>query len=368
MSEISGASLYKWKIFDDYCKRVVKNMVVAKLIETKGSITAAAAELGHKGGGAALSQRLDGVVGFIGGEVNEGSRLTPIGTAMAQLWDDSRPCLEQFIEKIEALKDERLLRVVTIESTWRAEEEWLRKEYLNIVSGGLIEARYAHSLNTVVHAVREGLADIGIASFPSKSLALPPGIKMKVWRNEDLVFVMPYWKARGWSETKTTIRASDMPRHSLSFLAPPKKMVMYKEVIDYLRRNGAKFEFIKPCGGFDEVINRVAMMRDKDMDGKEQDGGVSILPEPVVRRELFKERIDYVKCNPAFQRPIVVIYREKSLKPNLQRAFLEVIEKHKKDPRPHDEAYFDSLPTHFAGRRTVVPKFVSKPNDPGRAQ
>lgn len=343
---MSNSLPYNWKNLDEYCMRVVKNMVVAKLIETKRSIAGAAAELGLKGGGAALSQRLDGVSNFLGGEVNEGSHLSPIGKAMVDLWEDSHKGLVEFIRKIEVLKDERLLRVVTIESTWRAEEKWLRKEYFSRVSGGLIEARYAHSLKSVIAAVGEGFADIGIASFPPNHLNLPPGLKSRIWREEDMVFVMPYWRARAWSETRPTIRAGDMPRHSRSFLMPPKTMVLHKEVLNYLRRNGVRFEYLKPCSDFKEILDRAAIS-EKVSAPPEAESGVSILPEPVVRKAAADIKVDHVRCDPPFRRPIVVIYREKNLKPNLQKAFLEVLERFKEDPRPHDQDYFRALPSHF---------------------
>jgi len=324
---------YSWRQLDDYCQRVMSALAVVELIGREHSKSEAAHILDVTPN--AIRQRLPPVQNRLGGPViDEKSDFTPLGKAMSRLWQGVRPMLESFIGDVQMLKDQRELRLSTIRSVWEVEGDWIESEYQKRLPGGSLEVKFADSFHLIEHQVRYGQADIGIASFPPKDSEIRAPVKIMKWRDEQMVLVAQYYRAQRVVNARALESWQYKDFHQ-TFFTMNEQASMYEPVSRYLKKNGVNFPYKTPV----ETIHEAVDLIKKDL-------GISILPLPAIKnaftrntaadRRFKDDDLDYFYLKPPLQRPIVIVYREDTLKTELQADFLDVLKKNTERPKPED--------------------------------
>lgn len=320
MSDLRPVS---WKELDEYCQHVLSDVVTVELIGRLGSRSKAAEELGISPAG--INSRLLPVSKQLQGPVVEpkGSEMTPLGFKVRELWTALRPSLISFIADVNRLHDKRDLLLSVVKSVWEAEQSWMTAEYEGRMPGGTVTASIEDGPLTIEERVRKGDADVGITSYPPPEKQIAPPVKLRFWRNEQMMLVMSYADAYSKAGRLSTMSVSDLSAMPVkTFFTLPENTSMARSVSDYLRHYKVRFTYKVPMPSIEAILKGVI-----------NGDGISILPEPALERSAHNLDVEAFRLSPALLRPVGILYRENSLKRELIDVFIECVLSHKEEKK-----------------------------------
>lgn len=232
--------------------------------------------------------------------------LTPQGRVF---FDGAQDIVTRFAELTEAMRQQVVsgytVRVAAIYSVGLQDMSQYERRFKELVPGAEVKLEYMHP-ERVVDRVLSGQADLGLLAFGR----VGPELAVTPWREEAMVFTtLPGHRLAG----ERSIRAEDL--HGERFVAFDPALAIRKEVDRFLRRKRVSVEV---SAEFDSIENIKRAI--------EEGVGVSILPEPTLRREIEQGSLVVVPiAGVRFVRPLRIIHRKKlRLNPAVQR-FLELL-------------------------------------------
>jgi LysR family hydrogen peroxide-inducible transcriptional activator len=302
-----------WKRLDQYCRSLLPELVTLLLIAQRHGKAPAAADL--KLSGQALGQRVATAEALLEGPLLEKrSRkgvLTPLGARVLTLAEAVLQELDEFLTDTDHIKNSQDIRIASITSVWAAEKTLLEKAYkMRIPEGSLIPAHGGDDSRSIQDEVVEGRADVGIVSYPPKTVA--SGLMIRHWRDEPLVFVVS--SRRKLMRPVEVALPSDLEQHH-TFLTLSANHPMSTMLAEYLGRHRVRFSHklsFPSIAGVKEAVRN--------------DDGVSILPEPTVREDRREGRLKTIPLRHGLSRPVAVIYRAESFSRESVRAFLDCLD------------------------------------------
>jgi DNA-binding transcriptional LysR family regulator len=166
--------------------------------------------------------------------------------------------------------------------------------------------------NKVYAAVANGDVDLGIVSYPAASsdLAVIP------WRSENMVLVChPDHRLAGRAKvTVNQIRNQD-------FVAFNRDLIIRKEIDRYLRRRKVSINVVMEFDNIETIKQAV-----------EIGSGISILPEPTVRKEADRgSLISIPLIARQLRRPIGIIHRQRKIFTPTATKFIELLTQNPED-------------------------------------
>ncbi len=224
-------------------------------------------------------------------------------------FDGAEEILVRFHELEEAIRhrlaDGYKVRVAAIYSVGLQDMSQYVEQFKAQAPGSDVELEYMHP-DRVVKKVLAGEADLGLLAFGRASA----GLSTTPWREEQMVFAsLP---SHSLAREKT-ICPSDL--RGLKFIAFDRALAIRREVDRFLRRHKVGVEVIAE---FDNIAN----IKQAIEDGV----GVSILPEPTIRREIDRKSLAAVPFSGArFVRPLRIIHRKKRKLNTSVLGFMELL-------------------------------------------
>ncbi len=307
----------EWKRLDQFCRSLLPELATLLLIAQRHGKTKAAADLGLSG--QALGQRVAAAEALLNVPLLEKKSrkgvLTPLGARTLALADAVLKELDAFLTDTDRIKNSQDIRIASITSIWAAEKTALEEAFrMHVPKGSLMPAHAGDDFRSIQDEVIEGRADVGIVSYPPKTVA--SGLVIRSWRDEPMLFVV--------AGRKDLIRPveialpTDLEQHH-TFLTLSANHPMAKILADYLSKYRIRFSHklsFPSIAGVKEAVRN--------------DDGVSILPEPTVREDCREGRLKGIPLKHGLYRPVAVIYRSDSLGRQSVRAFLDCLDLPKK--------------------------------------
>lgn len=259
----------------------------------------------------AVSRMLQELEGRLGVQLIDRSRrslpLTPLGQVY---YEGCKRLLDQYLELESSIRHARAhmalsVRVAAIYSVGlgdiRQHVERFEREHPHVK----VHIDYLHPLQ-VYERVHQGLADLGLVSFPhpSRDLTILP------WREEEMVVAC--------SPSHPLARCDAVDPASLDgqkFVAFERGLVIRQEVDRYLRRHGVA---VKVALEFDNIENIKK--------GIEIGAGLALLPEPMLRQEVLAGSLRAVRLTGSpLRRPLGIIHRRHHKLASSALAFIELL-------------------------------------------
>lgn len=168
-----------------------------------------------------------------------------------------------------------------------------------------VHIEYLHP-DQVYERVREGVADLGLVSFPRKSA----GLTAVPWREEEMVVVCPPGHPLAHH---VAIRPQEL--RGEKFVHFTRELVIRRQIDRFLRSQGVAVEVVLE---FDNVENIKKAV--------EVGAGVALLPEPTLRPEVASRRL---AARPLFGcrlvRPLGILHRRQPRLSLAAQAFLDLL-------------------------------------------
>jgi DNA-binding transcriptional LysR family regulator len=221
--------------------------------------------------------------------------LTPEGQAC---YEGLRGVLELYdtVEsRVRSLRAEitGVVRVASIYSVGLHDMSRCMQEFMRRYPKARIRLEYLHP-QRVYDAVLNSEVDLGIVSYP----AVSPEISVVPLRSERMVLVCPpnHELAR-----RDIVTAEDLD--GLDFVGFDRDLSIRKEIDRFLRQRSVTIHVVMEFDNIETIKQAV-----------EIGAGVSILPEPTVRREVEYQSLAAVPLNaPQLRRPVGIIHRSRKL-------------------------------------------------------
>ena len=158
----------------------------------------------------------------------------------------------------------------------------------------------------VYEAVREERADIGLVSYPLSNreiTALP-------WRKERMVVAM--YPGHPLASMK---RVTPARLNSVAFVAFDEDLPIRKDIDGYLKENGAEVDVVMHFDNLQMIKEAVIL-----------GSGLSIVPFPVVEKEVDEGKIRVAELSPSLIRPLGIIHRRNAKMSRAAKAFLDMLQ------------------------------------------
>jgi DNA-binding transcriptional LysR family regulator len=168
-----------------------------------------------------------------------------------------------------------------------------------------VHLEYLHP-DRVYEKVREGMADLGLVSFPRKL----PKLAAMPWRDEEMVLA-----CSPVSPLAPNLAIRPEQLQGIPYIHFDKDLTIRREVDRFLREHGITVNVVLEFDNIENIKKAV-----------EHGAGVALLPEPTLRREVEEHSL---VARPLYQchlvRPLGIIHR-RHLKPsNSARQFVELL-------------------------------------------
>ncbi len=203
------------------------------------------------------------------------------------------------------------VKVASIYSVGLSRMSQLEEEFRKHNRDARLKVEYLRP-EKVYAAVREERADVGLVSYPTASR----DIVVTPWRKEKMVLAMP--ARHEWERMKrvTPARLDGVP-----FIAFDEDLPIRKDIDTYLKENGAEVDVTMH-------FDNLQMIKEAVLLGH----GVSIVPKPVVEKEVTEGRIAVAELSPSLVRPLGIIHRRHAKMSRVVEAFLEMLKEDQSAP------------------------------------
>ena len=236
-------------------------------------------------------------------------RVTPAGQAYLEFCREVLRKKIEFETEIDELKRSTSgeVRVASIYSVGLSKMNNLEAEFRRRYKDSQLRVEYLRP-EKIYDAIREERADIGLVSYPLSNreiTALP-------WRKEKMVLAMPLGHALCHMKRVTPARLDGLP-----FVAFDEDLPIRKDIDAYLKENGAEVDVVMHFDNLQMVKEAVELGR-----------GVSIVPHPIIEKELDEGRVKAAELSPCLIRPLGIIHRRNAKMSRAVKAFLELLREH----------------------------------------
>lgn len=233
-------------------------------------------------------------------------RLTAAGTAYLDFCREVLRRKTEFESELDELKRSTSgeVRVASIYSVGLSKMERLEAAFQKRYQEARLEVEYLRP-EKVYDAVREERADLGLVSYPlsNREITAVP------WRKEKMVVAMP-----PGHELEGLKRVTPARLDGEEFVGFDEDLPIRKDIDAYLKENGAE---VQPTMHFDNL----QMIKEAVMLGR----GVSIVPMPVIEKEVGEGRLRAAELSPSLVRPLGVIHRRNGKMSRAAKAFLDLL-------------------------------------------
>jgi DNA-binding transcriptional LysR family regulator len=233
--------------------------------------------------------------------------LTPAGRLYQEFCREVLRLRQQFDVEMEGLKGqvEGLCRVASIYSVGLSEMSGLEVQFSARFPDAELKVEYLRP-EKVYEAVVNDRADLGLVSYPEAT----KDVKVTPWREERMVVAMAPIHPLA---LKTMIHTSDLD--GLDFVGFDDELPVSKEVKRFLRDAGVE---VRQVLHFDNI----QMMKEAVANAK----GVSILPEPILQREIEQGRLTAVPLEaPGLKRPLGILQPRRKKLNRATQSFLHLL-------------------------------------------
>lgn len=234
-------------------------------------------------------------------------RITPAGQAYLEFCREVLRKKTEFETELDELKRSTSgeVRVASIYSVGLSKMNRIEEEFRKRYRDAQLKVEYLRP-EKVYEAVREERAEIGLVSYPLANreiLAAP-------WRKEKMVLAMP--PGHGLANWK---RVTPARLDGVAFVGFDEDLPIRKDIDAYLKENGAEVKVVMHFDNLQMIKEAVILGR-----------GVSIVPYPVVEKEVEEGRVEVAELSPSLTRPLGIIYRRNAKMSRAVRAFLEMLQ------------------------------------------
>ncbi len=234
-------------------------------------------------------------------------RVTEAGQAYLEFCREVLRKKNEFEAELDELKRSTSgeVRVASIYSVGLSKMNNLESEFRRRFTDSHLRIEYLRP-EKVYDAIREERADIGLVSYPVSNreiTALP-------WRSEKMVLAMPVGHALCNMKRVTPARLDGMP-----FVAFDEDLPIRKDIDTYLKDNGAEVDVVMHFDNLQMIKEAVELGR-----------GVSIVPHPIIEKELDEGRVKAAELSPSLIRPLGIIHRRNAKMSRAVKAFLELLQ------------------------------------------
>jgi LysR family transcriptional regulator, transcriptional activator of the cysJI operon len=259
----------------------------------------------------AASQHVQELEKQLGAKLLDRSRRPLLLTPEGKLYFDfCRDVLRRYDEFVAALDGpnghtESAVRVASIYSIGLSEMTALEEEFARRMPGAEIAVEYLRP-EKVYDAVLKERAELGLVSYPEQSKE----IRVIPWREETMVVALsPRHRLVG----AAVLGAADL--HGEDFVGFDEDLPISQNVRRFFREAAVKVNVVLRYDNIQSVKDAV-----------EQDYGISILPEPILRDDVAQGRIRTVRlAPPGLSRPLGIIHLRKKTFPRAAQGFLAML-------------------------------------------
>ncbi len=225
-------------------------------------------------------------------------------------FDGAQDIVNRYLELLEAVRRHQAaagykVRVAAIYSVGLQDMGHYVEQFRARVPGADVEMEYMHP-DRVYESVLSGQADLGLIAYAQNGHDL----ESLAWREEPMVFtcLSGHRLAR-----QKSVRPSDLKGEKL--VAFQKGLAIRREVDRFLRKHGAEVEV---AAEFDNIATIKQAV--------EEGAGVSILPEPTLKREIERRTLVAIPfAGVRFVRPLSILYRRKRKLGNAVTSFIGLL-------------------------------------------
>jgi LysR family transcriptional regulator, hydrogen peroxide-inducible genes activator len=298
------------KEFDAHCRKLVRELSTFELVVREGRIKDAARHLEVKH--QEVTRRINQLRTRLGGvellerDDSGRNRPTPLGAELMHLATSVTSSLNDFLQIFERWKNPSDVVVGTITSVWAAEHEALSARFKRRIPDGSLIPRFFSSSEQIEPEVRAGRVDAGIITYPVRQIG--KSIDYRPWHDEELCLVASAANMRFANVSKA--RGAHFLEHSC-FIFLESSFRMTQEITKYLKRHKVKLG---------RTIELRSIAEIKDMTAN--DIGISILPEPSVRKECSLGQLRAIPLANPLYRPVGILYRRDSMHRPVIRTFI----------------------------------------------
>ena len=234
-------------------------------------------------------------------------RVTPAGQAYLEFCREVLRKKTEFDTELDELKRSTSgeVRVASIYSVGLSKMHRLEDQFRGRYRDAHLKVEYLRP-EKVYEAVKAERADIGLVSYPVSNreiMALP-------WRKERMVLAMPPGHLLAGMKRVTPARLD-----GTSFVAFDEDLPIRKDIDAYLKENGAEVDVVMHFDNLQMIKEAVVL-----------GSGVSIVPHPVVEKEVEEGKLRVAELSPSLIRPLGIIHRRNAKMSRAVKAFLDLLQ------------------------------------------
>jgi DNA-binding transcriptional LysR family regulator len=234
--------------------------------------------------------------------------LTPEGQACYEGFREVIELYDSVEARVRSLRMEitGVVRVAAIYSVGLHDMARCMQEFMRRYPKARVRLEYLHP-SRVYEAVLNSEVELGIVSYPTPS----PDISVTPLRSEEMVLVCH--PAHALAKRKL-IQAEDL--QGAEFVGFDRDLSIRKEIDRFLRQQGVSIRMMMEFDNIETIKQAI-----------EIGAGVSILPEPTVRRDAESGRLSVVPlAAPELRRPVGIIHRSRKLFTPTAGKFIEALQ------------------------------------------
>ncbi len=233
-------------------------------------------------------------------------RLTAAGQAYLEFCREVIRRKTEFETELDELKRSTSgeVRVASIYSVGLSKMGRLEEAFQKKYHDAKLQVEYLRP-EKVYEAVREERADLGLVSYPlsNREITAVP------WRKEKMVLAMPLGHPLGALK-----RISPARLDGQTFVGFDADLPIRRDIDAYLKENGAEVQLAMNFDNLQMIKEAVTLGR-----------GVSIVPLPVLEKELAEGKLLAAELSPSLTRPLGIIHRRNAKMSRASTAFLELL-------------------------------------------
>jgi DNA-binding transcriptional LysR family regulator len=246
--------------------------------------------------------------------------LTPEGQACYEGFREVLELYDAVEARVRSLRMEitGVVRVAAIYSVGLHDMSRCMQDFMRRYPKARVRLEYLHP-NRVYEAVLNSEVDLGIVSYPAASTE----ISVLPLRSERMVVVCPQSHALARCEAVTAehLEGED-------FIGFDRDLTIRKEIDRFLRQRSVTIRMVMEFDNIETIKQAV-----------EIGAGVSILPEPTVRREVHSGTLAAIRLiAPELKRPIGIIHRSRKLFTPTAGKLIELLQEAAESPAEKAEA------------------------------
>jgi DNA-binding transcriptional LysR family regulator len=245
--------------------------------------------------------------------------LTPEGQACYEGFREVLEVYDAVEARVRSLRKEitGLVRVAAIYSVGLHDMSLCMQDFMRRFPKAKVRLEFLRP-NKVYEAVLNSEVDLGVVSYPQAS----PDIAVIPLRSERMVLVCHPQHALA---TRKAVTAEHLRNED--FIAFDRDLFIRKEIDRYMRQRSISIRVVMEFDNIETIKQAV-----------EIGAGISILPEPTVRKETDSGSLASVRLiAPQLQRPIGIIHRQRKVFTPTASKFVELLQElHNNDQIPDD--------------------------------